>query len=127
MDKGKKHYRGRPSFRFFASYAALATLLVAAASIVSFRNTASDMREAERQNKGGSPAASGPSLVAYVDGHYGNADLSLDLLEGEFGMSAGTINKLFRQLTGSTFYAYLSGLRLERADVGKQRKDKTDD
>lgn len=53
--------------------------------------------------------------MEYVQNHLADPDLSLNALETRFELSAGTINKVFRENTGDTFYAYLSNIRIDHA------------
>ncbi len=54
-------------------------------------------------------------VVAYIDAHY-QEDLFLDKLAEEFGFSAKYLSALVREETGLNFTAYLTDLRLNRAE-----------
>jgi len=72
-------------------------------------------REAlRRQDRGSGRSAIIHSAITYIQESYG-ADLSLDEVAEVVGVSAGYLSRLFRQVTGETFKAYLTRLRLQEA------------
>lgn len=54
-------------------------------------------------------------VVEYVEKHFDDPDMSMDMLSEKFQLSAPTIIKRFKQSTNETFYACLLRLRIERA------------
>lgn len=52
----------------------------------------------------------------YIERHYANPDLSLKVLEDEFGISGKYVSALFRDEIGDKFIDYLAKLRLEHAE-----------
>jgi AraC-like DNA-binding protein len=54
-------------------------------------------------------------VVDYIDINYGNHELAMPMLEDVFGLSANTINKCIKQLTGMTFHSYLTKRRIDAA------------
>lgn len=54
-------------------------------------------------------------IVDYVDMHYHEPSLSVTRLQDEFGMSATTLNKCIKNITGQTFQPYLTMRRMEEA------------
>ena len=55
------------------------------------------------------------AVIAYIDEHYADPDLSVTTLEERFGLSTTTLNKGIRKLTGQTFAPYLIGRRIEES------------
>ena len=54
-------------------------------------------------------------IVAYIDEHFTDANMGITVLQEQFGLSANTINKSIRALTGQTFSPYLIQRRMEKA------------
>jgi two-component system, response regulator YesN len=50
-------------------------------------------------------------VVNYVQDHYKDGALSLELLSSEFNLSFPYINKIFKEETGNTFKIYLTAIR----------------
>ncbi|MDU0203335.1 helix-turn-helix domain-containing protein [Paenibacillus sp. MAH-36] len=51
-------------------------------------------------------------VKAYIDAHYANADLSLQLLAEQFSLSKNYVSRLFKEETGENFIDYLTALRI---------------
>lgn len=62
-------------------------------------------------------------VKAYIDTHYANADLSLQLLAEQFSVSKNYISRLFKEETGENFIDYLTELRIVHS---KQLLEETD-
>ena len=54
-------------------------------------------------------------VINYIDMNYGNHELAMPMLEDVFELSANTINKCIKQLTGLTFHTYLTKCRIDAA------------
>ena len=52
---------------------------------------------------------------AYIQAHYDEPNLSLELVANIAGLSPSYLGKLFKGATGQSFSEYLSGIRLEKA------------
>jgi YesN/AraC family two-component response regulator len=52
-------------------------------------------------------------LIDYVQNHYRENELSLDLLAGHFNLSYSYISKIFKDETNQTFSSYVTELRLK--------------
>ncbi|WP_128657843.1 helix-turn-helix domain-containing protein [Paenibacillus sp. 598K] len=52
---------------------------------------------------------------AYIQAHYDEPNLSLELVANIAGLSPSYLGKLFKGTTGQSFSEYLSGIRLEKA------------
>ena len=57
------------------------------------------------------------AIIAYVDSHYTNPNLSVDLLCERFDTSPYIIGCCFKDFTGKTFLEYVIDLRMRRAAV----------
>lgn len=55
------------------------------------------------------------NIVAYINEHFKQPELSVALLQDIFDMSANTINKNIKAVTNQTFLPYLTSLRMEKA------------
>jgi len=55
------------------------------------------------------------SLVAFVDDHYCDQSLSLQLLSEQFGMSQSGVSRAIKNVTGKRMVDYVHGLRIEEA------------
>ncbi|MCY9662935.1 AraC family transcriptional regulator [Paenibacillus chondroitinus] len=51
-------------------------------------------------------------VKAYIDAHYANADLSLQMLAEQFSLSKNYVSRLFKEETGENFIDYLTALRI---------------
>lgn len=56
-----------------------------------------------------------PSVVAYIDVEYGNAELSLSSVADIFGISEPYLSTVFKEVMGVNFSAYLEGVRIDKA------------
>ena len=54
-------------------------------------------------------------ITKYVDTHFHEADLSITTLQNVFGISATTLNRYIKSVTGQTFLPYLTMRRMEEA------------
>lgn len=54
-------------------------------------------------------------IKLYLQEHYANPGLSLELVSERAGLSSGYVGKLFKQVTGSNFNDYVTHLRMEKA------------
>jgi len=54
-------------------------------------------------------------LISYTQENYHNPALSLTTLEEAFSISSSTVNKCFKNASGSTFYAFLTRIRMDHA------------
>jgi len=79
-------------------------------AIVHFVSTARGETAAEK-NAG----TNADKLVAYVDRHFAEPDLTLDRLAAQFKLSNRYISQLFKDATGQPFKNYLTMLRIARA------------
>lgn len=57
----------------------------------------------------------GTEIVSYINKNFSQCDLSINVLQDVFGLSANTINKHIRNVTGETFMPYLSRIRMDKA------------
>jgi YesN/AraC family two-component response regulator len=70
----------------------------------------------------------GSKLLLYVNENYTSADVSLKKLAEMFQMSASSVSKLFKEVTGINFYDYLCRLRMEMAkELLREKKCRIDD
>ncbi len=60
-------------------------------------------------------SAAAREIVEYIDSHYVDSSLSINVLQDVFHMSANTINKHIRDAVGTTFLPYLTYVRMEKA------------
>lgn len=51
----------------------------------------------------------------YIENHFAQAGLTLDMVAGELGISPNYFSALFKQSTGQSFITYLTSVRLEHA------------
>ena len=56
-------------------------------------------------------------IIDYIDQNYNNPDLSLKELADLFDMPLSSLSKLLKEVTGVTYYDYLSRSRLEKAKL----------
>lgn len=69
-----------------------------------------------RANEGDDESTdSARQVIEYIYHNYGNHELTMSMLEDAFGLSANTINKCIKQLTGMTFHTYLTKCRIDAA------------
>ncbi|MDF2670047.1 MAG: hypothetical protein K0R67_2353 [Paenibacillus sp.] len=54
-------------------------------------------------------------VKGYIDAHYGDSDLSLDLLSDRFKLNLKSLSRMFKEETGENFIDYLTKLRIEHA------------
>ena len=54
-------------------------------------------------------------ILNYVNGHYGDCGMGLDLLSEQFGISVNQLSRFFKQETGCTFIQYITMLRMDKA------------
>ena len=54
-------------------------------------------------------------ILNYVNGHYGDCGMGLDLLSEQFGISINQLSRFFKQETGCTFIQYITMLRMDKA------------
>jgi len=57
------------------------------------------------------------SIVSYIDLHFDDVNMGITVLQDRFGLSANTINKSIRNLTGLTFSSYLIKCRMDKAKL----------
>ena len=55
------------------------------------------------------------AIIAYVEEHFQDLNLSLEVLSEQFSLSVSYVSKLFKTYTGEGFKSYLHRLRMERA------------
>ncbi len=67
------------------------------------------------KHEAGEPPSAAARLCAFTQAHFREHSLSLQTLQDQFEMSAYRINQQFREETGSTFYVFLTGLRMKLA------------
>ena len=53
--------------------------------------------------------------MAYIDAHFCDPELSLKDLGQRWGLSVSTVSRLCKEAMGVSFLAYLTSLRLEKA------------
>ncbi|HOJ10340.1 MAG TPA: AraC family transcriptional regulator [Clostridiales bacterium] len=57
----------------------------------------------------------GNTILKYINDNFDNPCLSLKELAQEFSMSASSLSKLFKEVTGINYYDYLCRLRIDKA------------
>lgn len=65
------------------------------------------------------------NVITMVRENYSNADLTLESISESFHFSRAHLSKLFKQITGETFSAYLKNVRFENACSMLTKTDKT--
>ncbi|OPA80258.1 AraC family transcriptional regulator [Paenibacillus selenitireducens] len=84
--------------------------------------------ERNRYSNTSSTMEVGSKLLLYVNENYTSADVSLKNLGELFQMSASSVSKLFKEVTGINFYDYLCRLRMEMAkELLREKKCRIDD
>lgn len=68
-----------------------------------------------QQRDGAEEDLRGRELVAYIDAHFCEPELSLKDLGQRWGLSVSTVSRLCKEAMGVSFLAYLTSLRLEKA------------
>ena len=68
-----------------------------------------------QQRDGAEEDLRGRELVAYIDAHFCDPELSLKDLGQRWGLSVSTVSRLCKEAMGVSFLAYLTSLRLEKA------------
>lgn len=56
-----------------------------------------------------------PSVVSYMELHYGDNSLSLSSVAADFDLSESQLSTIFKQAMGMNFSAYLEGIRIDKA------------
>lgn len=56
-----------------------------------------------------------PAILAFLDAHYGNPDLSLTMVADTFQISVPYLSSLFKASAGINFSNYVEGVRIEKA------------
>lgn len=64
-------------------------------------------------------------VMSYISLHYGNSELSLNLLSEEFGISPNYLSKTFKQSTGINFVDYVIAVRMQAAQRLLLEDDRT--
>ena len=54
-------------------------------------------------------------MLRYVNDHYSQQTISLDVLAGQFNLSANYVSRFFKQETGCSFIQYITMLRMDKA------------
>ncbi|MBP1993303.1 AraC family transcriptional regulator [Paenibacillus eucommiae] len=62
-------------------------------------------------------------VKSYISEHFANPELSLNHLNGEFGMNASYLSRLFKEEFGVKFIDYVSQVRIEQAIVILQKNE----
>ncbi|MBO5069534.1 MAG: helix-turn-helix transcriptional regulator, partial [Roseburia sp.] len=78
-----------------------------------YRKLISDEEDAENTVSKEDPR--GRELVDYIDSHYCDPDISLKTLADQWNLSVPTVSRLCREAAGTSFLAYLTALRLQKA------------
>ncbi|MBD2845966.1 AraC family transcriptional regulator [Paenibacillus sp. IB182496] len=98
--------------RFFQSLPAFETLAEISEELHRIVQQLCERQEAATSNQSKAVA---DRICAYVAEHYARADLSLEWMAGEVGLSRGYLGKLFKAQTGMSFNDYLNSVRMEEA------------
>lgn len=64
------------------------------------------------------------NIINYISENYNNADLCMDMLQRELGMSETTISSIFKKASGTTFKKYLNQVRINEAKRLLEQTDK---
>ncbi|MCR5157309.1 MAG: response regulator [Butyrivibrio sp.] len=80
--------------------------------LVDLISTAVDLRQ---ENSRGRYRDVVSQVIAYIDAHYSEEDLSLNTLAAHVNFSPNHLSAVFRQATGQTFIKYLTDYRLDKA------------
>lgn len=54
-------------------------------------------------------------ILDYVNRHFGDSSMGLDVVAAEFGVSANYLSRFFKQETGCSFIQYVTMVRMDRA------------
>ena len=57
----------------------------------------------------------GARLIAYIDAHFAEYDLSLEKLSAQFNLSVSYLSRLIKKLTGFNYRDYVIRLKIKRA------------
>lgn len=86
--------------------------------IADLKDTVFNLTENYKNKRIEQAAAIKHKVVNYVQDHFKEGSLSLELLSSEFNLSFPYINKIFKEETGNTFKTYLTAIRF--SNIKKQ-------